>query len=125
MNPNKYNNSIISGLTTLWKEEGAGALWRGWSGKLFGYGVQGGFKYGLYEYLKNLYSDTLFVDCNRNYIFFLSSLTAQALADVTLSPFEAVKIRVQIQPNFAKGLADGFPLVYKNEGLAGWVGIRN
>lgn len=119
MNPVKYT-SIPSGLATLWKEEGPHSLWRGWSGKLFGYGVQGGFKYGIYEYLKSVGSD-VFVDCNRNYIFLLSSSVAQLLADVTLSPFEAVKIRVQIHPNFAKGLADGFPLVYKNEGLAGYV----
>ncbi|KAJ1415635.1 Mitochondrial substrate/solute carrier [Sesbania bispinosa] len=118
VNPIKYN-SILSGFSTLWKEEGPYALWRGWSGKFFGYGVHGGFKYGLYEYFKNLYAD-VFVDYNRNSIFFLSSSCAQVLADVTLSPFEAVKIRVQIQPNFAKGLADGFPKVYKNEGLAGF-----
>lgn len=118
MNPNKYK-TILSGLVTLYKEEGGYALWRGWSGKFYGYGIQGGCKYGLYEYLKNYYSD-IFVNSNRNTIFFLSSLSAQALADVTLSPFEAVKIRVQLNPNFAKGLIDGFPLVYKNEGMAGF-----
>ncbi|TKY57561.1 Mitochondrial phosphate carrier protein 1 [Spatholobus suberectus] len=118
VNPIKYNG-ILSGLATLWKEEGPYSLWRGWSGKFFGYGVQGGFKYGLYEYFKKLYSDVL-VDYNRDFIFFLSSSSAQVLADVSLSPFEAVKIRVQIQPNFAKGLVDGFPRVYKTEGLAGF-----
>ncbi|XP_061367362.1 mitochondrial phosphate carrier protein 1, mitochondrial-like [Gastrolobium bilobum] len=118
VNPIKYN-SIVTGLATLWKEEGPYALWRGWSGKLFGYGVQGGFKYGLYEYFKKLNSD-LFVGYNRDFIFFLSSLSAQVLADVALAPFEAVKVRVQVQPNFAKGLTDGFPIVYKTEGLAGF-----
>ncbi|GAU43376.1 hypothetical protein TSUD_254590 [Trifolium subterraneum] len=119
VNPNKYNNNgILSGLSTIWKEEGFYGLWRGWSAKLCGYGIQGGFKYGLYEYFKNhLYATDLL---SRNSIFFLSGLSAQLLADVTLAPFEAVKIRVQIQPNFAKGLADGFPLVYRNEGLAGF-----
>lgn len=120
LNPSKYNsNGIVSGLATIWKEEGSYALWRGWSGKLCGYGVQGGFKYGLYEYFKNFYAD-VFPNSNRNSVFFLSSLSAQALADVTLAPFEAIKLRIQIQPNFAKGLADGFPLIYKNEGLAGF-----
>lgn len=124
VNPEKYkNNGILSGIATIWKEEGSYALWRGWSGKLCGYGIQGGFKYGLYEYFKNFYAaddDHGLIKLNRNSVFFLSGLSAQLLADVTLAPFEAVKIRVQIQPNFAKGLVDGFPLVYRNEGLAGF-----
>ncbi|XP_034681541.1 mitochondrial phosphate carrier protein 1, mitochondrial-like [Vitis riparia] len=118
VNPIKYN-SITSGLNTLWKEQGPSALWRGWSGKLFGYGVQGGCKFGLYEYFKRVYSDVL-VDQNRSVIFFVSSASAQVFADVALCPFEAVKVRVQTQPHFAKGLADGFPKLYATEGLSGF-----
>lgn len=116
-NPIKYN-SILSGFSTLLKEQGPSSLWRGWSGKLFGYGVQGGCKFGLYEYFKRLYSDVL-MDQNRNFVFFLSSASAQVFADVALCPFEAVKVRVQTQPTFANGLADGFPKLYKAEGLTG------
>ncbi|KAA8546186.1 hypothetical protein F0562_020920 [Nyssa sinensis] len=118
VNPAKYNG-ISSGFSTLWKEQGPSALWRGWSGKLFGYGVQGGCKFGLYEYFKKLYSDVL-VDHNRSVIFFVSSASAQVFADVALCPFEAVKVRVQTQSNFAKGLIDGFPKVYATEGLSGF-----
>ncbi|KAB5561676.1 hypothetical protein DKX38_006633 [Salix brachista] len=117
-NPIKYN-SILSGFSTLLKEQGPSSLWRGWSGKLFGYGVQGGCKFGLYEYFKRLYSDVL-MDQNRSFVFFLSSASAQVFADVALCPFEAVKVRVQTQPTFAKGLADGFPKLYKAEGLTGF-----
>ncbi|XP_010266260.1 PREDICTED: mitochondrial phosphate carrier protein 1, mitochondrial [Nelumbo nucifera] len=118
VNPIKYN-SIFSGLNILLKEQGPSALWRGWAGKFLGYGFQGGCKFGLYEYFKNLYSDLL-VGQNRSLIFFMSSASAQAFADVALCPFEAVKIRVQTQPNFAKGLADGFPKLYLTEGLSGF-----
>ncbi|XP_047322385.1 mitochondrial phosphate carrier protein 1, mitochondrial-like [Impatiens glandulifera] len=118
VNPIKYRG-ILSGLGTLWREEGASALWRGWSGKLFGYGVQGGCKFGLYEYFKNFYSGVL-VDHNRTVIFFVSSASAQLFADVALSPFEAVKVRLQTQPHFAKGLADGFPRLYSTDGLFGF-----
>ncbi|KAJ6395407.1 hypothetical protein OIU77_020624 [Salix suchowensis] len=117
-NPIKYN-SILSGFSTLLKEQGPSSLWRGWSGKLFGYGVQGGCKFGLYEYFKRLYSDVLMYQ-NRSFVFFLSSASAQVFADVALCPFEAVKVRVQTQPTFAKGLADGFPKLYKAEGLTGF-----
>ncbi|KAF5750996.1 hypothetical protein HS088_TW02G00006 [Tripterygium wilfordii] len=118
VNPIKYN-SILSGFSTLRKEQGACSLWRGWSGKFIGYGVQGGCKFGLYEYFRRLYSDVL-VDHNRTFIFFLSSASAQVFADVALCPFEAIKVRVQTQPKFAKGLVDGFPKVYATEGLAGF-----
>ncbi|KAJ0010280.1 hypothetical protein Pint_34057 [Pistacia integerrima] len=110
---------MSSGFSTLWREQGPSSLWRGWSGKFCGYGVQGGCKFGLYEYFKRLYSDVL-VDYNRTSIFFLSSASAQIFADVALCPFESVKVRVQTQPHFAKGLSDGFPKVYTTEGLAGF-----
>lgn len=118
VNPIKYNG-ISSGFTTLWNEHGPSGLWRGWSGKFFGYGIQGGFKYGLYEYFKKLYSDVL-VDHNKSMIFFASGASAQVFADMALCPFEAIKVRVQAQPNFGKGLTDGFPKVYRTEGFSGF-----
>uniref|UniRef100_A0A2P2JEX7 Mitochondrial phosphate carrier protein n=1 Tax=Rhizophora mucronata TaxID=61149 RepID=A0A2P2JEX7_RHIMU len=117
VNPVKYK-SILPGVCTLWREQGASFFWRGWSGKFFGYGVQGGCKYGLYEYFKRLYANVL-VEQNQTFMFFLSSASAQVFADVALCPFEAVKVRVQAQPNFAKGLVDGFPKLCKAEGIAG------
>ncbi|CAG7900783.1 unnamed protein product [Brassica rapa] len=96
VNPVKYN-SIPSGFSTLLREHGHSYLWRGWSGKLLGYGVQGGCRFGLYD-----------------------SASAQIFADMVVCPFEAIKVRVQTQPMFAKGLLDGFPKVNRNEGLAGF-----
>lgn len=118
VNPIKFH-SIASGLNILWKEEGPSSLWRGWSTKLFGYGVQGGFKFGLYEFFKKRYSDVLTSE-RQSVVFFLSSASAQVFADMALCPFEAVKVRVQTQPNFAKGLSDGFPKLYALEGLSGF-----
>ncbi|XP_010690559.2 mitochondrial phosphate carrier protein 1, mitochondrial [Beta vulgaris subsp. vulgaris] len=118
VNPIKYHG-ISSGFSTLWNEHGASGLWRGWSGKFFGYGIQGGCKFGLYEYFKKLYSDLL-VGHNKSMVFFLSGASAQVFADVALSPFESIKVRVQTQSNFAKGLVDGFPKVYKVEGFYGF-----
>ncbi|EMS65823.1 hypothetical protein TRIUR3_15089 [Triticum urartu] len=106
VNPVKYN-TICSGLSALVREEGASSLWRGWGGKLFGYGAQGGCKFGLYEFFKKQYSDAL-VDSNRSTVYFLSSASAQIIADVALCPFESVKVRVQTQPMFAKDFTGGF-----------------
>ncbi|XP_015072338.1 mitochondrial phosphate carrier protein 1, mitochondrial-like isoform X2 [Solanum pennellii] len=113
------NTEAFDQVITLWREQGHSALWRGWSGKLFGYGVQGGFKLGLYEYFKRSYSELL-LDQRRSVIFFLSGASAQVFADVALCPFEAVKVQVQTQPHFARGLTDGFRKLYVNEGLSGF-----
>lgn len=94
-------------------------LWRGWATKFFGYGMQGGCRFGLYEYFKNLYSNML-PDSNRNVVFFASSASAEVVANVVLCPFEAIEVRVQAQPIFGKGLLDGFPKLYAAEGLHGY-----
>ncbi|KVI08722.1 mitochondrial phosphate carrier protein 1, mitochondrial-like [Cynara cardunculus var. scolymus] len=117
VNPVKYN-SISTSFTTLLREDGVSAFRRGWTGKFFGYGVQGACRFGLYEYFKKLYSNIL-KDQNKTTIFFFSSASAEVIANVALCPFEAIKVRVQAQPQFAKGLADGFPKLYASEGLHG------
>ncbi|KAD7478889.1 hypothetical protein E3N88_02025 [Mikania micrantha] len=90
VNPIKFH-SIASGLNILWKEEGPSSLWR--------------------DVLANE---------RQSVVFFLSSASAQVFADVALCPFEAVKVRVQTQPDFAKGLSDGFPKLYAREGIMGF-----
>ena len=60
----------------------------------------------------------IWVWCSR---WILSSASAQVFADIALCPFEAVKVRVQTQPNFAKGLSDGFPKLYAREGISGYI----
>nr|XP_043634036.1 mitochondrial phosphate carrier protein 1, mitochondrial-like [Erigeron canadensis] len=117
VNPAKYN-SIATTFSTLLREGGLSAFKRGWAGKFYGYGVQGACRFGLYEYFKKLYSNNL-KDQNKSLIFFLSSASAEVIANVALCPFEAIKVRVQSQPRFAKGLIDGFPKVYASEGLRG------
>jgi solute carrier family 25 phosphate transporter 3 len=42
------------------------------------------------------------------------------IADIALCPFEAVKVRVQTQPGFARGLSDGMPKFVKAEGALGY-----
>ncbi|XP_060188765.1 mitochondrial phosphate carrier protein 1, mitochondrial-like isoform X2 [Lycium barbarum] len=117
VHPIKYN-SISTCFTTLLKEQGPSAFWRGWAGKFFGYGVQGACRFGLYEYFKKVYSNIL-VDQNKSLVFLASSASAELIANVALCPFEAIKVRVQAQPHFAKGLSDGFPRIYASEGFHG------
>ncbi|KAI7754583.1 hypothetical protein M8C21_003773 [Ambrosia artemisiifolia] len=45
--------------------------------------------------------------------------SAEVIADVALCPMEAVKVRVQTQPGFARGLGDGLPKFVRSEGVLG------
>lgn len=62
----------------------------------------------------------MFKESNRSLIYFASSASSEVLSNLALCPFEAIKVRVQTQPHFAKGLCDGFPKIYATEGLSGF-----
>jgi len=52
-------------------------------------------------------------------VYAAASGSAEVLADIGLCAFEAVKVRVQTNPEFARGLSDGLPKIYAQEGLGG------
>lgn len=121
IDPAKYK-SISSGFGVLLKEQGIRGFYKGWAPTLLGYGAQGACKYGFYEYFKKTYSDIAGPEYATKYktlIYLAGSASAEVIADVALCPFEAVKVRVQTQPGFAKGLSDGLPKIIKAEGVAG------
>lgn len=121
IDPTKYKN-ISSGFGILLKEQGIKGLFKGWAPTLLGYSAQGACKYGLYEYFKKYYTDIAGPEYAAKYktlIYLAGSASAEVVADVALCPFEAVKVRVQTQPGFARGLADGLPKIVKAEGAKG------
>ncbi|KAE9467614.1 hypothetical protein C3L33_00488, partial [Rhododendron williamsianum] len=121
IDPTKYK-SISSGFGVLLKEQGAKGLFGGWVPTLLGYSAQGAFKYGLYDFFKKYYSDIAGPEYAAKYktlIYLAGSASAEVFADVALCPFEAVKVRIQTQPGFAKGLSDGLPKFVKSEGALG------
>lgn len=104
------------------KEQGIKGLYKGWAPTFFGYSAQGAFKMGGYEFFKKYYSDIAGPEYAAKYkslIVLAGSASAEIIADVALCPFEAVKVRVQTQPGFAKGLSDGLPKFVKSEGALG------
>jgi len=52
-------------------------------------------------------------------IFLAGSASAEFFADIGLCPFEAVKVKVQTVPGYARGLSDGMPKFIAQEGLGG------
>uniref|UniRef100_A0A0D6R9Z8 Uncharacterized protein n=1 Tax=Araucaria cunninghamii TaxID=56994 RepID=A0A0D6R9Z8_ARACU len=121
INPGKYK-SVFSGFGVVLREQGASGFFKGWAPTFLGYSAQGLFKYGFYEFFKKYYSDIAGPDYAAKYktlIYLAGSASAEVIADVALCPFEAVKVRVQTQPGFARGLSDGLPKLVRAEGLLG------
>ncbi|MED6144960.1 Mitochondrial phosphate carrier protein 2, mitochondrial [Stylosanthes scabra] len=121
IDPSKYK-SISSGFGVLYREQGLRGFFRGWGPTLLGYHAQGAFKYGLYEYFKKYYSDLAgpeFATKYKTLIYLAGSASSETIAGVALCPFEAVKVRVQTQPGFARGLSDGLPKILRTEGVSG------
>ncbi|XP_058102981.1 mitochondrial phosphate carrier protein 3, mitochondrial-like [Magnolia sinica] len=121
IDPAKYK-SIVSGFGVLFKEQGVKGFFRGWVPTLLGYSAQGACKFGFYEFFKKYYSDIAgpeFAAKYKTLIYLAGSASAEVIADIALCPMEAVKVRVQTQPGFAKGLSDGFPKFVRTEGALG------
>lgn len=118
----KYKG-VTSGFGVLRKEQGVKGFFRGWVPTLLGYSFQGACKFGFYEFFKKYYSDLAGPENAvkyKTFIYLAGSASAEVIADVALCPFEAVKVRVQTQPGFAKGLADGLPKFIKADGVSGY-----
>lgn len=97
VDPAKYRG-LVSGMRTIIGEEGSAAIWKGWFPTLIGYSMQGLFKFGLYEYFKDMYSNMAGKENAEKYkgvIFCVGSASAEFFADIALCPMEMVKVKVQ------------------------------
>ena len=114
-NPQLFSQSSPTTLRALYSGlyapfgfgSGLRALVRGWGPTLLGYSAQGALKFGLYEYYKHQLlarMDPLAAVVYRDLVYVASSAAAEVVADVALCPFEAVKVRVQTSPTYARGL---------------------
>lgn len=101
---------------------GMTGLVKGWGPTLVGYGIQGACKFGFYEYFKHLFGSYFSEQDQSKYkdlIWGAASASAEVIADVALCPFEAVKVRVQTSPEFARGMSDGLPKMIAEGGIGG------
>jgi len=99
---------------------GFSGLLKGWAPTLVGYSVQGACKFGFYELFKHEYAKPFGEEKAHTYrdlIYMSASASAEIIADVGLCPFEAVKVRVQTNPEYAKGMMDGLPKMIAQEGF--------
>ena len=119
----KLYRSNIQAWRTISSAEGIRGIFTGWSPTFFGYCVQGGIKYGGYEFFKKFYSDLAGPEKAARYktaIYLAGSASAEFIADIMLCPLESVKVRMQttIPPEF-KGTTEGLKSVVAKEGFNG------
>jgi len=95
-------------------------LVKGWGPTFVGYSAQGLCKFGFYEYFKWSFGESIGKENAKKYrdlVYIAASASAELIADIALCPFEAIKVRVQTNPSYAKGLIDGFPKFISTEGF--------
>lgn len=125
-NPKEFP-STLAGISKIYKGQAVGhgsgitGLMKGWGPTLAGYSVQGLFKFGLYEYFKHAIAQQIGEAKAEKYkstVYMVASASAEVIADVALCPLEAIKVRVQTSPTFARGLIDGLPKFAATEGVS-------
>lgn len=119
VDPGKYK-SVMNGFKVTVAEEGTRALAKGWAPTFFGYSAQGLCKFGFYEYFKIFYADLLGEENAflwRTSLYLAASASAEFIADIALSPMEAVKVKIQTTPGFANTLREAVPKMMKEEGF--------
>jgi solute carrier family 25 phosphate transporter 3 len=98
--PEKYKG-LVSGVSTVLKEEGSKGLVLGTLPTFIGYSLQGTAKFGFYEYFKDVYSNMLGEENAYKFkglIWCAASASAEFFADMALCPMEMVKVKVQTSP---------------------------
>lgn len=119
--PGIYANTV-AGLRTVGAAEGLRGLYTGWSPTLVGYSAQGLCKFGFYEFFKWYYAGIVGEKTayeQRTLLYSAASASAELIADVALCPFEAVKVKIQTNTGWARGMSDGIPKFIREEGGAG------
>jgi len=106
LQPEVYNSGMIGGFRTVIKNEGVGALATGLGPTVFGYFIQGWFKFGGVEFFKINFVKALGEETawnQRNQIYLASAAMAEFIADIFLCPLEATRIKLVQNPEFGGG----------------------
>merc|ERR1719352_294780 len=97
LQPDVYNKGMIGGVRQVIAAEGVGALATGLGPAVFGYFIQGWFKFGGVEFFKIQFVKALGEQKgwdNRNNIYLASAAMAEFIADIFLCPLEATRIKL-------------------------------
>eukprot|EP00293_Proteomonas_sulcata_P019977 CAMPEP_0184311914 /NCGR_PEP_ID=MMETSP1049-20130417/46154_1 /TAXON_ID=77928 /ORGANISM="Proteomonas sulcata, Strain CCMP704" /LENGTH=348 /DNA_ID=CAMNT_0026627687 /DNA_START=27 /DNA_END=1073 /DNA_ORIENTATION=+ len=120
LEPEVYNKGMIGGFRQVIANEGVGALATGLGPTVFGYFIQGWFKFGGVEFFKIQFAQALGEQGawdNRTGIYLLSSAIAEFIADIFLCPLEATRIKLVANPSFASSMPGAMSKIAAEEGL--------
>jgi len=126
VDPAKYKN-IGTGFKLTLAEDGVKGLAKGWAPTLIGYSAQGVGKFGFYEGFKILYGGIIGEEqayTNRMLLYLASSASAEFFADMFLSPFEAMKVRIQTMPGYANNMREAYAKMSKEGGNPFFKGLK-
>jgi len=102
---------IGTGFKVTLAEDGARGLAKGWAPTAIGYSLQGIGKFGFYEVFKLAYGNAIGEEAaytNRMALYLAASASAEFFADMFLSPFEAMKVRIQTMPGYANNMREAY-----------------
>lgn len=120
LSPSTYP-STRAAFKTIRVHEGIRGLTLGLGPTNYGYLVQGMFKYGLYEYFKANFAKALGqerAEKNIHLLYLTAGMSAEAIADIFLTPFEAARIRIVSQPGYATGTVGAIRKIVSTEGVS-------
>ena len=120
LQPDVYNKGMIGGFRQVIAAEGVGALATGLGPTVFGYFIQGWFKFGGVEFFKINFVQSLGERKaweQRNNIYLASAAMAECIADVFLCPLEATRIKLVSNPSFATSMPGAMSKIAAQEGV--------
>merc|ERR1719253_1120569 len=120
LQPDVYNKGMIGGFRQVIAAEGVGALATGLGPTVFGYFIQGWFKFGGVEFFKIQFVKALGEQKgwdNRNNISLASAAMAEFIADIFLCPLEATRIKLVANPSFASSMPGAMSKIVAEEGV--------
>ena len=120
LQPDVYNKGMIGGFRQVIAAEGVGALATGLGPTVFGYFIQGWFKFGGVEFFKVKFVSALGERKawdNRQNIYLASAAMAEFIADIFLCPLEATRIKLVSNPSFATSMPGAMSKIAAQEGV--------
>ena len=115
-------SSLLSKLKIIGAKEGLVGLYRGGLPTFIGYSAQGACLFGFYEYFKYSFSHLAGqenANKYRTWIYAAASASAEIIGSTVLSPWEALKVRVQTNPSFPNSILPGLTRIIAEEGAFG------
>jgi len=106
-----HYNGMVDAFRKITQQEGTSAILLGLGPTIVGYMIQGACKFAFYEYFKHEAANFLGKETASKYslpVYLTASATAETIGTVCLCPWEALRIRMVSQPNFASNAVGAF-----------------